>query len=177
MLQFFWLFSVVFWAIDLKFSIGICHDAIQIKLNFSLLTYFFKSHCPLEKFSFTGLFSAVFWDIDLKYGMWTCLNVIKISFDFCRVWYIFTRVISLCSISFPDFSLPSYKILTRNVLYINCLEVIQIKFDFLYFWPTLYESLCFTKIYYSGLFSIVFWNIDLKYGLLPLSWYNTLCFY
>ena len=59
-LQFSRLFSAVFWDIDLKFSIWICHDMIQIKFELSSrLTFFIRPTCR-----------DVLW-----YGVGVCLSV------------------------------------------------------------------------------------------------------
>ena len=140
------LFSVVLWDIDLKFGMWIRLDIIQIKfkclhawptftgvialcwnlvfrdflcrllrywleiwyMNLSWhntdqvrvslrFTNFYRSYCPLLKFSFPDLlFSAVFWDIDLKFGIWICLDITQNKFEFRHAWPTFIRVIALC---------------------------------------------------------------------------------
>ena len=96
-LQFSRPFSAVFWDIDLKFGIWICHNTDQVQLS-SHLTYFYRSYCPLLKFSFPDFFSAVFWDIDLKFGIWICRDIIPIKFDFCCSWPTFTGVIAFVAV-------------------------------------------------------------------------------
>ena len=67
----------------------------QIRVS-SLLTYFYRSYCPLLIFSFPDFFSAVIWGIDFKFGIWICHDIIQIKFEFRHAWPTFTRVIALC---------------------------------------------------------------------------------
>ena len=89
-------FSAVFWVIDLKYGIWICHDNYNTDRVWVLshLTYFCGSYCPLLKFSFPD-----FRDIDSKYSIWICNELIQIKFEFCEFRHAlptFTGVIALC---------------------------------------------------------------------------------
>ena len=91
------LFSVFLWDIDLTiWYVNLSwHNTDQVWVSLRL-TYFYRSYCPLLKFSFPAFFSAVFWDIDLKYGIWICLDTIQIKFGFHYAWSTFIGVIALC---------------------------------------------------------------------------------
>ena len=81
----------------------------------SCLTYFYRSYCPLLKFSFPD-FSLLLWDIDLEFCIWICLNIIQIEFEFRHAWPL-RRYCPLLKFSFPQFSLLSFEILTWTLVY------------------------------------------------------------
>ena len=85
------LFSAIFWDIDMKFGIWICHDILRS----SRLTYFYRSYCPLLKFSFPDfslLSFAVFnWNLVFEY----IFTVYRSSLSFVKLDLLFTGVIVL----------------------------------------------------------------------------------
>ena len=91
------VFSTVFWDIDLKFGIWMClwHNTDQVWVS-SCLTYFYRSYCPLLKFSFPEFSLQSFDILTLKICIWICLDIIQIKFEFRHAWPTFTGVIALC---------------------------------------------------------------------------------
>ena len=70
-----------------------------------------------------------------------------------RLTFFYRSYCPLLKFSFPDFSLPSFDMLTWNLVY---------EFVMTYF----YRSYCpLLKLKFSGLFSAVAWDIDLKFGI------------
>ena len=117
-LRFSGLFSAVFWDIDLKFGIYICHDKIQIKFE--------SSHAWL---TFTGVialcYNLVFRTFlcrPLRY--WLAIWYMNLSWHntdqvwvLSRLTYFYRSYCPLLKFSFPFFSLPSFEILTWNLVF------------------------------------------------------------
>ena len=86
----------------------------------SRLTYFYRSYCPLLRFSFLD-FSLQSFEIltsNLVQCIWICHHIIQIKFEFCHAWPTFIGVIALCTtFSFSDFSPQSFEILASNLAY------------------------------------------------------------
>ena len=117
-LRFSGLFSAVFWDIDLKFDIWICHDIIQIKFEFGHAWPTFTGVIALySNLVFRNLLSLC-----LRY--WLAIWYMKLSWhntDHVRVlsrWiYFYRSYCPLLKFSFPDFSLQLFEILTWNLIY------------------------------------------------------------
>ena len=87
-LQFSGLFSAIFKDIDLKFSIWICLDLIQITISFVTLDLLLMSYYPLLKFSFPDFFCSL-----LRYWLeiwYMNLSQDVLQAEVCRAWPTFT---------------------------------------------------------------------------------------
>ena len=147
------------------------HNTDQVRVSLRLI-YFYRSYCPLLKFS--GLFSAVFWDIDFKFKYMNLSgrNTDQVPVS-SRLTYFYRSYCPFLKFSFPDFSLQSFEILTSNLNIWICHDIIQIKFQFCHAW------LSFTGIIAHSL-NLVFRTFLcslLRYWLqiwsINLSWHNT----
>ena len=69
------------------------HNTAQIRV-WSHLTYFYRSYCPLLKFSFPN-FSLPSFEI-LTSNLIYEFDIIQIKLEFCHAWFTFTGVIVLC---------------------------------------------------------------------------------
>ena len=79
-----------------------------------------------------------------------------------RLTYFYRSYCPLLKFSFPDFSLLSFEILTWNVVYEFVMAQNKSSLSFVTLDLFLQELLPFDQFLFSGLFSAVFWDIQLK---------------
>ena len=114
-------------------------------LSGSLSVQVFVTLSVSQSIRLSELYSVVLWDIDLKYVNQLCLDI-QIKFDFCYVWPTFTWVIACCN-------------LIGRIANFRFLRHLSVSLSVLVFVPL---SVC-QSIRFSELFSVVLWDIDLKY--------------
>ena len=90
-------------------------DQVRVSLR---LTCFYRSYCPLLKFSFLDFsllsFEILTWNLVYMNLSWHNTDQVRLS---SRLTYFYRSYCPLLKFSFPDFSLLSFEILTWNLVY------------------------------------------------------------
>ena len=108
-IQFSRLFSAVFWDIDFKFGIWICHNIIQIKFDLShawlTFTWVIDFFCSLLRYWLE------IWCVN---WFWLHTDQVRVS---SRLTYFYRSYCPLLKFSIPDFPLQPFEILTWHLVY------------------------------------------------------------
>ena len=113
----------------------------------SLLTYFYRSYCPLLKFSVSDFSLLSFEILDFKFGIWICHDIIQIKLGFITLHLLLQELLPFAKIQFSGFFSASFWDIDLTFGVWICLDVIQIKFEFRHTWPT-----------FTGVITL-FWNL------------------
>ena len=148
------------------------HNADQVRV-LSRLTYFYRSYCPLLKFSFPDFslpsLEILTWNLVYKFVM----TYYSSSSSFVVLDLLSQELLPFAKIKFSRlFSAIFWFINLKFGIWI-CRDIKQIKFEFRHAWPTCTGviTLCSNRVFRTFLCSLLRYSIKILY--MNCFWLNT----